>query len=76
MDFHVSLIGPKDLSGEIYRQVRRAILDRRLRPGDHLPLSRELAQELVVARATVTAAYERLAAGGLEDGHYSFALAP
>jgi GntR family transcriptional regulator/MocR family aminotransferase len=64
MDFHVSLVGRKDLSGEIYRQVRRAILDRRLRPGDRLPPSRELARGLVVARATVTVAYERLAAEG------------
>jgi GntR family transcriptional regulator/MocR family aminotransferase len=63
-DFHVSLVGRKDLSGEIYRQVRRAILDRRLRPGDRLPPSREMARSLVVARATVTVAYERLAAEG------------
>ena len=61
---HVSLVGRKDLSGEIYRQVRRAIVHRRLRPGDRLPPSRELARELAVARGTVTAAYERLAAEG------------
>jgi len=61
---HVSLVGRKDLSGEIYRQLRRAILHRRLRPGDRLPPSRELARELVVARATVMVAYERLAAEG------------
>src|SRR5262245_5806527 len=64
MAFHVSLVGRKDLSGEIYRQIRRAILDRRLRPGERLPPSRELARALVVARATVTVAYERLAAEG------------
>jgi GntR family transcriptional regulator/MocR family aminotransferase len=64
MTFHVSLVGRRDLSGEIYRQVRRAILDRELRPGDRLPPSRELARALVVARATVTVAYERLAAEG------------
>jgi GntR family transcriptional regulator / MocR family aminotransferase len=64
MDFHISLVGRKDLSGEIYRQLLRAILDQRLRPGDRLPSSRELARALVVARATVTAAYERLAAEG------------
>lgn len=67
MAFHVSLVGRKDLSGEIYRQVRRAILDRRLRAGDRLPPSRELARELVVARATVTVAYERLAAEGFVE---------
>jgi GntR family transcriptional regulator / MocR family aminotransferase len=64
MDFHISLVGRKDLSGEIYRQLRRAILDQRLRPGDRLPPSRELARSLAVARATVTVAYERLAAEG------------
>ena len=62
--FHVSLVGRKDLSGEIYRQIRRAVLDRRLRPGDPLPPGRELAQTLSVSRATVTVAYERLAAEG------------
>ena len=67
MGFHVSLVGRKDLSGEIYRQLRRAIVDRRLRPGDRLPPSRELARELVVARATVTVAYERLAAEGFVE---------
>jgi GntR family transcriptional regulator/MocR family aminotransferase len=61
---HVSLVGRKDLSGEIYRQVRRAIVHRRLRPGDRLPPSRELARELAVARGTVMVAYERLAAEG------------
>jgi GntR family transcriptional regulator/MocR family aminotransferase len=67
MAFHVSLVGRKDLSGEIYRQMRHAIVDRRLRPGDRLPPSRDLARELVVARATVTTAYERLAAEGFVE---------
>src|SRR5215207_4654108 len=67
MDFHISLVGRKDLSGEIYRQVRSAIVDRRLRPGDRLPPSRELARELAVARATVTVAYERLAGEGFVE---------
>jgi len=64
MAFHVSLIGRKDLSGEIYRQNRRAILDGRLRPGDRLSPSRELARALSVSRMTVTVAYERLAGEG------------
>ncbi len=64
MDFHVSLIGRKDLSGEIYRQLRRAIFDRRLRPGDLLPPTRELASGLGVSRTTVTVAYDRLAGEG------------
>jgi GntR family transcriptional regulator/MocR family aminotransferase len=65
MTFHISLIGRKDLSGEIYRQIRRAILVGRLRPGDPLPPSRELARELAVSRMTVMVGYERLAGEGL-----------
>ena len=64
MEVHVSLVGRRDLSGEIYRQLRRAIIDGRLRPGDRLPPSRELARGLTVSRATVTVAYERLAGEG------------
>jgi GntR family transcriptional regulator/MocR family aminotransferase len=64
VEFHVSLIGRNDLSGEIYRQLRRAILDARLRPGDFLPPSRGLARSLNVSRTTVAVAYDRLAGEG------------
>lgn len=64
MEFHVSLVGRKNLSGEIYRQLRRAILAGRLRPGDSLPPTRELARSLSVSRTTVTVAYDRLAGEG------------
>ena len=64
MDVHVSLVGRANLSGEIYRQLRAAIVDGRLRPGDLLPPSREMARALGVARTTVTVAYERLAGEG------------
>lgn len=64
MQLHVSLIGRKELSGEIYRQLRRAILEGRLRPGEPLPPSRELARDLSVSRTTVTVAYDRLAGEG------------
>ena len=64
MEFHVSLIDRTDLSGEIYRQLRRAIVDGRIRPGESLPPSRELARRLSVARTTVTIAYDRLAGEG------------
>ncbi len=69
MTFHVSLVGRKDLSGEIYRQVRRAILDGRLRPGDSLPPSRHLARTLAVSRTSVTVAYDRLAGEGFVTPH-------
>src|SRR5882762_968554 len=64
MEVHVSLLGRTDLSGEIYRQLRRAILDGRLRRGDQLPPTRELARRLSVSRTTVTVAYERLVGEG------------
>lgn len=64
MDFHINLIGRKNLSGEIYRQIRSAIADGRLRPGDCLPATRDLARSLQVSRTTVTVAYDRLAGEG------------
>jgi GntR family transcriptional regulator/MocR family aminotransferase len=64
MSFHVSLVGRKNLSREIYRQIARAILEGRLRPGDRLSPSRELAEALDVSRMTVNVAYERLAGEG------------
>ena len=64
MEFQVNLIGRKNLSGEIYRQIRKAIGDGRLRPGDCLPASRDLAHSLKVSRTTVTVAYDRLAGEG------------
>src|SRR5438477_8417236 len=64
MEVHVSLVGRKDLSGEIYRQLRRGILEGRLRPGDALPPTRALARSLNVSRTTVTVAYDRLLGEG------------
>src|SRR6185369_11532470 len=54
----------KNLSSEIYRQIRNAIGDGLLRPGDCLPASRDLAESLKVSRTTVTVAYDRLAGEG------------
>jgi GntR family transcriptional regulator/MocR family aminotransferase len=64
MEMHVSLVGRGDLTGEIYRQLRRAILDGRLPPGGRLPPTRELARRLSVSRTTVTVAYDRLVGEG------------
>src|SRR5262245_2701441 len=69
MELHISLVGRKDLGGEIYRQLRRAILAGQLRPGDPLPPSRELARRLTVSRSTVTGAYDRLAGEGFVTAH-------
>jgi GntR family transcriptional regulator / MocR family aminotransferase len=68
VDFHVSLVGRKDLTGEIYRQLRGAILDGRLPPGGRLPPTRELAAQLSVSRTTVTVAYDRLMGEGFVTG--------
>ena len=64
MDFHVNLEGRRDLSGQIYRQFRDAILDGRLKAGEILPPSRELARRLTVSRNTVGVAYDRLIGEG------------
>jgi GntR family transcriptional regulator / MocR family aminotransferase len=64
MDVHISLDGHRDLSGQIYWQLRAAVGDGRLRPGDRLPPTRELARRLAVARGTVSVAYDRLSAEG------------
>ncbi|MGW3497934.1 MocR-like pyridoxine biosynthesis transcription factor PdxR [Streptomyces sp. NPDC001020] len=64
VDVHVSLAGPGDLASRIYRQLRDAIVDGRLRPGERLPPTREFARRLAVSRNTVSVAYDRLAAEG------------
>jgi GntR family transcriptional regulator/MocR family aminotransferase len=64
VDVHISLGGPGDIASRVYRQLVDAILDGRLRPGERLPPTRELARGLAVARNTVSVAYDRLAAEG------------
>ncbi|WP_432829232.1 GntR family transcriptional regulator [Dactylosporangium sp. CA-092794] len=68
MDLHISIGGPGDRTDRIYRQLRDAILDGRLRPGERVPPSRELARDLSVARNTVAAAYDRLVGDGFLRG--------
>jgi GntR family transcriptional regulator / MocR family aminotransferase len=81
VELHVSLEGRGDLTARIYRQLLDAILDGRLRSGERLPPSRELARRLDVARNTVAVAYERLLAEGflvarVGDGTYVSDAAP
>src|SRR5215472_10358738 len=52
------------LHRQIGEQVRRAILERRLTPGQRLPSSRLMASELEVARGTVLLAVDQLIAEG------------
>ena len=68
MDVHVTLKGRGDLAARIYRQLFDAVLDGRLRPGERLPPTRELARRLTVSRNTVALAYERLIAEGVLAG--------
>src|SRR5882724_2605360 len=67
MELHISLTTRTRLGEEIYRQVRQAIVDGRLRAGERLPPSRHLALTLGVSRATVTVAYDRLGGEGFVD---------
>jgi len=67
VDLHVSLIGRRGLSEQIYRQIGEQIDDGRLAPGQRLPSSRGLADRLSVSRNTVSTAYDRLVADGLLD---------
>jgi GntR family transcriptional regulator / MocR family aminotransferase len=66
MAFLPPLTIDRDARTPLYRQLeqelRRAILDGRLRPGMRLPSVRELASLLGVARVTVAEAYSQLAA--------------
>lgn len=67
MELHVPLEGPGGSDSRvarIYRSLRDAVVDGRLAAGDRVPATRDLAQQLGVARGTVTAAYDRLTAEG------------
>ncbi|BAL23845.1 PLP-dependent aminotransferase family protein [Azoarcus sp. KH32C] len=64
MEMHLTVHGRQDLAGQIYRQLRTAILDQRLPEGERLPSTRELAAQLGVSRKTTLDAYERLTAEG------------
>jgi GntR family transcriptional regulator / MocR family aminotransferase len=68
MDFQITVRGRRDLTRQIYRQMRAAILGGRLRPGEQLPSTRSLAAQLSVARKTVTRAYELLFSESLVTG--------
>jgi DNA-binding transcriptional MocR family regulator len=52
------------LHRQLYDGYREAILDGRLRPGQRLPSTRTLAQELRVSRIPVVTAFEQLVAEG------------
>jgi GntR family transcriptional regulator/MocR family aminotransferase len=70
VDLHLRLEKDRDLARQVYQRVRAAILDGRLRQGDRIPATRELARRLQISRNTVALAYEWLAAEGLVSGRH------
>lgn len=64
MDLQLSITGTRDTTRQIYRQLRERILDGRLRSGERLPSSRDLADELAIARKTVTNVFDLLISEG------------
>src|SRR5581483_9337883 len=53
---------------QMYEHLRQAILSGRLRPGERLPSTRQVAARLRLARNTVARAYEDLASEGYLEG--------
>jgi GntR family transcriptional regulator/MocR family aminotransferase len=68
VDIHIDFQGGRGRRDGIYRQIRSAILDGRIRGGEALPPTRELARRLAVSRNTVSAAYDQLTAEGFLIG--------
>ncbi|MBM4246165.1 MAG: GntR family transcriptional regulator [Deltaproteobacteria bacterium] len=66
----VRLDGDGPLHRQTYRALRDAILGGRLRPGERLASSRELADALGVSRNTILQAYDRLI------GHCAYRTGP
>src|SRR4051794_27288826 len=56
------------LHRQLYSQLRQAILDGRLRPGQRLSSTRALAAQLSIARNTVADAYDQLLSEGYIEG--------
>src|SRR5262249_50883625 len=59
---------PVPLYRQLYSEFRSAILTGRLKAGNNLPPTRELANELGISRNTVMIAYDQLLAEGYTEG--------
>jgi GntR family transcriptional regulator/MocR family aminotransferase len=66
MDFAISLDNnsPVPLHQQLYKEVRQAILNRRLLPKERIPSTRQLAKSLGISRTTVTQTYDQLLSEG------------
>jgi GntR family transcriptional regulator/MocR family aminotransferase len=66
LPFDLALAGVRagGLTKALHRQLRTAILERRLPAGYALPSTRQLASKLAIGRNTVTSAYDLLVAAG------------
>ena len=60
MELHLNIVGSKDLTGQVYRQLSEAIRSGRLADGQLVPPTRLLAQQLGISRKPVAEAYQRL----------------
>lgn len=68
MDIQLTISGRRDLAGQLYQQLRAAIVDGRLAAGARVPSSRDLASQLGVSRKTTLEVFERLGAEGFLVG--------
>lgn len=62
--FEIDRSGPEPAFAQVYRAIRRRIVDGALKDGDRLPPSRGLAVDLGLSRSTINAAYDQLIAEG------------
>jgi GntR family transcriptional regulator/MocR family aminotransferase len=64
LDIHITLHGRRDLTGQIYGQLRAGIIEGRLAANARLPSTRDLAAQLGVSRKTTLEVFDRLIAEG------------
>lgn len=70
MTLHLDASTAAPLHRQVYDAIRSDILSGRLRPGDRLPATRALAEQLSLSRTTVAEAYDQLQAEGYVQGKH------
>jgi len=65
--FQLDPKAPVTLFEQIYEELRSRIVQGSLRPGERLPASRKMAEELSVSRATILSVYDQLLAEGFVE---------